>query len=253
MKNALMSDWIKMRKTWIKVLVILGPFGVVSLNALRYLQNYHGIVKPDNDAFNWALLIQNISHLLMPSLMLGVALIASLLAGLEHQGHAWKQLAVLPVSRVQIYVSKYIWVAGLLAISAALCAVGTFGIGFAFGFKTHIPWVQILQECFYPYFAAYGVIAIQLLFSLLFANQSFAITLGVLGMIISGLTDALSPEGMVHAETWARWVPWTYPSLSALMHGTVQHINFMYVIYGLLVGTAMTVLGIGLFVRKEVQ
>ncbi|WP_052353829.1 ABC transporter permease [Neobacillus jeddahensis] len=253
MKSALMSDWIKMRKTWIKVLVILGPFGVITLNALRYLQSYDAIVKPGDDAFNWALLIQNISHLLMPSLILGIALLTSLLAGLEHQGQAWKQLLALPVSRVQIYMSKFIWVTGLLAISATLCAVGTFGIGFAFGFTTHIPWVQVLQECYYPYFAAFGIIAIQLCLSLLIANQSFAITLGVLGMIVSGLTNALAPDGFNHAETWARWIPWTYPSLSAITHGTVQHIHFIYVIYGLVVGAAMVVLGMALFVRKEVH
>jgi lantibiotic transport system permease protein len=253
MKSALMSDWIKMRRTWIKILVVLGPFGVISLNALRYMQNFHGIVNQGDDAFNWALLNQNISHLLMPSLMLGIALLTSLLCGLEHQGHSWKQLFALPVSPVQIYLSKFIWVTGLLFISATLCAIGTFGIGFAFGFTTHIPWLKVLQGCYYPYFAAFGIVAIQLLLSLLFANQSFAITLGVLGVIVSGLTNALAPDSLAHAETWARWVPWTYPSLSSISHGAVQHINFIYVIYGLAVAVIMVAFGIRLFARKEVQ
>ncbi|WP_157067181.1 ABC transporter permease [Alicyclobacillus shizuokensis] len=253
MNGALVSDWIKMRKTWIKILVILGPFGVISLNAVRYALNYHGIVRPGDDAYNWALLIQNISHLLMPTLMLGIALLASLLSGLEHQGHAWKQLLALPVSRVQLYLSKFIWIAGLLAISATLCAVGTILLGFAFGFTPHVPWAGILEECYYPYLAAYGVIAIQLLLSVLVANQSFAITLGVLGMIISGLSDALSPDGLTHAGHWAPFVPWVYPSLSALTHGAVQHVDFAYVVYGLLAGGLLLALGTGLFARKEVK
>jgi lantibiotic transport system permease protein len=251
MKNALKSDWIKMRKTWIVALVILGPFGVISLNAMRYMHGNH-VGASHDDAFNWALLIQNISHLLMPSLILGIALITSLLVGLEHQGHTWKLLLSLPVSRVQIYVSKFIWIAGLLAISATLCAIGTFSIGLTFGFTTHIPWINVLQLCYYPYFAAYGIIAIQLLLSLHFSNQSLGITLGVLGMIVSGLTDALAPDALAHAETWARWIPWTYPSLSSISHGTVQHINFIYVIYGFIVGIAMVCLGVRLFVKKEV-
>lgn len=253
MKNALKSDWIKMRKTWIMVLIVLGPFGVIALNAMRYMHGNHVAVNSSEDAFNWALLIQNISHLLMPSLMLGIALITSLLVGLEHQGHTWKHLLSLPVSRVQIYVSKFIWITGLLAISATLCAIGTFAIGFTFGFTTHIPWIKVLQLCYYPYFAAYGIVAIQLFLSLHFSNQSIGITLGVLGMIASGLTNALAPDALAHAETWARWIPWTYPSLSSISHGTVQHINFIYVIYGFVVAFGIVSLGISLFMRKDVH
>ena len=252
MKHALKSDWIKMRKTWIVALAVLGPFGVIALNAMRYMHGNHIGVTHD-DAFNWALLIQNISHLLMPCLILGTALITSLLVGMEHQGHTWKLLLTLPVSHVQIYVSKFIWILGLLAISTTLCAIGTFGIGLTFGFTTHIPWIKVLQSCYYPYFAAYGIVAIQLLLASHFSNQSLGITLGVLGMIASGLTDALAPDALVHAITWARWIPWTYPSLSSISHGTVQHIHFIYVIYGMVVSTLMVCLGVSLFLKKEVH
>lgn len=252
MWGALRSEWIKMRKTWIKILVILGPAGVVSINALRYIQSYHTVVKPGNNEFNWALLIQNISHLLMPSLMLGITLIATLLAGLEHQGHAWKQLFAMPVPRFQLYLSKFLWLAGLLAISSTLCVMGTLGIGITFGFTSHIPWMNVLLECFYPYFAAFGIMAFQLLISVLFSNQTFAITIGVFGVIISGFSDALSPDGIVQAGSWAPFIPWVYPSLSAITHATVQHLDFHYVVYGIGVGLLLVGLGSHFFARKEV-
>lgn len=252
MWGALMSEQIKIRKTWIKILVVLGPVGIIFLNVARYVQSYHTIVKPGNNEFNWALLIQNVSHLMMPSLMLGITLLATLLSGLEHQGHAWKQLFALPVTRFQLYVSKFMWLAGLLAISTILCAIGTLSIGIAFGFTSHIPWENILGGCFYPYFAAFGIMAFQLMISILFSNQTFAITIGVFGVIISGFSDALSPEGIAHAGSWAPFIPWVYPSLSAITHATVQHLNFHYVVFGIGVGILLIVMGNSAFARKEV-
>ncbi|MFD1677989.1 ABC transporter permease [Alicyclobacillus fodiniaquatilis] len=253
MNEALMSDWIKMRKTWIRFLVILGPLGVIALNAARYAASYQSIVTPGADAQNWALLIQNVDHLLLPSLMLGITLLTSLLSGLEHRGHAWKQLLALPVSRSRIYMSKFILIAGLLAVSSTLCAIGTLCLGFAFGFTTHVPWLHVLGECYYPYLASYGVLAIQLLLSMLMANQSFAITLGVLGMIISGLSDALTHDSLTHAWHWARFVPWVYPSLSAATHATIQYLDIKYVICGLIASAVWLLLGSWGFTHKEVK
>jgi lantibiotic transport system permease protein len=252
MSGLLVSDWIKMRKTWIPFLVILGPLGVVGLNAVRYALS-HGIVVPGDDKHNWALLIQNTDHLLMPTLVLGVALLVSMLSGLEHQGHALKQLLALPVSRTQVYVSKFVWIVFLLAVSTTLCAVGMLGIGFVFGFSTHVAWMAVLQECYYPYLASYGIVAIQLLISLLVTNQAFAITLGVLGMIFSGLFDAITPDSLAHIWHVAMFIPWAYPSLSAVTHGTVQYLDTRYLISGLVVGGVMVVLGSVLFAKKEVK
>ncbi|MFB5189089.1 ABC transporter permease [Alicyclobacillus fastidiosus] len=253
MNGALMSDWLKLRKTWIPLLTILGPLGVVGLNAMRYVLSHGAIVIPGDDTHNWALLIQNTDHLLMPTLILGVTLFVSMLSGLEHRGHTWKQLLALPVSRAQIYLSKFIWIAGLLAVSSTLCAALTLCIGFAFGFSTHVAWLPVLRECYYPYLAAYGMIAIQLLISMVFANQAFAVTLGVLGMIMSGLTDAITPDSLTHAWHFALFVPWVYPSLSAVTHGAVQYLDVRYVVCGLVVGSAMVGLGSVLFATKEVR
>lgn len=239
MYGALMSDWIKMRRTWIKILVFLGPFGVVSLEGVRYAVLYSRIVKPGENAVNWVTLIGNINELLLPSLILGLALLASLFSGLEHQGHTWKQLLALPVPRIRLYVSKFIWLSGLLAFSAALCGMGMIILGLILGFGMHAPWLLVLKEASYPYLAAYGLIAIQLLVSVLIANQSFSITLGVLGVVASFAANVLP-----------HWLPWVYPPLAAPVQ-TSNHL--IYIIYGLVISCLFTILGTSLFMKKEVR
>lgn len=239
MKGALLSDWIKMRKTWVKILVFLGPFGVVSLEGVRYAILYNRIVIPGQNTVNWVTLIGSINELLLPSLILGIALLASLMSGFEHQGNSWKQLLALPISRAKLYASKSIWLIGLLAVSASLCAIGTIIHGLILGFGIHAPFTTILKEGFYPYLAAYGLIAIQLMVSVLIANQSFAITLGVLGVVASFASSVLP-----------KWLPWVYPALSAPVHNINQ---LEYVIYGLTFCIVLMVFGARLFVKKEVR
>lgn len=239
MLGALISDWIKVRKTWIMVLVFLGPFGVVSLTGVRYAVLYSRVVKPGQNAVNWSNLIFSINDFLLPSLILGLALLASLFSGLEHQGHTWKQLLALPVPRLRLYASKFIWLAGLLAFSAILCGIGTLILGLILGFGIHAPWLVILKEACFPYLASYGLIAIQLLVSVLIANQTFSVTMGVLGVVASLAFQVLP-----------KWLPWVYPPLASPVQST-HHV--MYIIYGLVVCCLFIALGTSLFMKKEVR
>jgi len=165
--------------------------------------------------------------------------LASMMSGLEHEGNMWKQLIALPISRVRLYLSKFVWLAGFLACSGALCAIGTVILGLALGFGTHVPWMTVLQEGFYPYLAAYALISIQLLLSILVSNQSIAITLGVIG-VIAGIAAHVIPF----------WVPWVYPVLA-----TPLQLNnpIHYVVYGLAAGLVILCFGASLFVRREVR
>ncbi|WP_368780994.1 ABC transporter permease [Alicyclobacillus fastidiosus] len=81
-------------------LVFLGPIGVVSLTGVHYAVSFEEMFHTGVN--NWPYLIQNINFLLIPALILGLTLIASLMTGMEHQGNTWKQLLAMPVPRVKI-------------------------------------------------------------------------------------------------------------------------------------------------------
>ena len=206
MWGALKSDWIKFQHTWILPLAILGAIGVNSLTRVHYLVSWHEMVPPGVN--HWAGLIQNMNFLTIPALVLGVALLASLMTGMEHQGNTWKQILALPVSRLKIYGSKFIWLLLYLAFASILAMVGSIITGDLLGFGNQpIPWHEVLREGFGPYIAAYALIAIQLLLSVLVVNQSFAISAGIIGVIISFAN--------VVAHVVPHWVPWVYPGEAA--------------------------------------
>lgn len=211
MVGALKSDWIKFQHTWILALVFLGPIGVASLTGVHYAVSYHEMVQPG--ANNWPMLVQNINFLLIPALILGLTLLASLMTGMEHQGNTWKQLLALPVPRWKLYLSKLIWLVLYLVLSSALAFVGTLIDGYLIGFAHQsIPWQALFQEGFAPYVASYALIAFQLILSVMIANQSFAISAGIIGVIVSFAYE-ISP-------VVPKWVPWVYPGAAAAYSST---------------------------------
>ncbi|MDB5083727.1 MAG: hypothetical protein JWN30_613 [Bacilli bacterium] len=237
MRGVLAADWIKMKHTWIKILVVLGPFGVISLNGLRYVLLYDHLVVPGAD--NWSPLIRSIHALLLMALMLGIGILAALNLSVEHQENNWKQLFAQPVPKYQIYLSKFIWLALLLAISGALTAAGTVILGLCLGFDSQIPWNLVLAEGFGPYLAAYGVIAIQLLLSANLSNQAIPLIVGVAGLITSMLTPLLPG-----------WLPWSFP-YRATPIGTSDMLP--YVGYGVSMGIGLLIFGAALFSRQETK
>lgn len=239
MWGALKSDKIKFRHTWILPLCILGAVGVVSLTGVHYAVSYHEMVRPGVN--NWPGLVQNINFLLIPALVLGVALIASLMTGMEHQGHTWKQLLAMPVPRIQMYLSKFIWTALYLLFATALAFAGTIILGFLLGFHAQIPWQAVFQEGFAPYVAAYALIGLQLILSVLVANQSLAISVGIVGVIVSfaNVITHLIPN----------WVPWVYPESAAPYAGSATH----FIVLSLIVCVLLLGVGIWMFIKHEAK
>lgn len=240
MLGALKSDWIKFQHTWILALVFLGPIGVASLTGVHYAVSYHEMVHVGVN--NWPALIQNINFLLIPALVLGLTLLASLMTGMEHQGNTWKQLLALPVTRLKIYGSKFIWLLLYLVVSSAVAFIGTFVDGYLIGFAHQaIPWHAVFQEGFAPYFGSYALIALQLLLSVLIANQSFAISVGIIGVIISFAN--------VIAHVVPNWMPWVYPgTAAAYSHAANQSILLSMVVCFLLI-----CVGIYFFSKHQVK
>ena len=136
MGRILSADRLKAKRTWIGILVVLGPLGVISLQAVNYGLRYDFLVTPGSDV--WGDLVRNIHQILVPTLVLGITLLAPTLAGLEHQAQAWKLMFALPVSKVHAYVGKFLRLAVLLLISAALAGIGTVLLGVSLGFGPDI-------------------------------------------------------------------------------------------------------------------
>ncbi|TCS95837.1 ABC transporter permease [Hazenella coriacea] len=237
----LSADWIKMKRTWLVWLTLLGPVFMLFAQSVNYGVRADYLLKfgweGKNSLFFW------IFALLGLTLMLGSCILAAMMAGHEHDANAWKQIFALPVSRWQLFISKAIWLCIFIGISALLTVVSMGIFGVVVGLPQPIPWVNLTKLIMYPYLATIPILAIQLALSLNMKNQAIPITVGVIGSI-------LGPIFAMDSNPYLHWVPLAYPSLADIGQNPEAG---MMALYGGLVGVALILIGAIQFSRKEVR
>ncbi|QJC50493.1 ABC transporter permease subunit [Paenibacillus albicereus] len=201
--RAMSAEWLKLKRKWILALAVIGPLGVVLLQAVNYGLRYDYLMKRHADD-PWGGLLQGTTGLMLPALFIGLALVASLSAGVEHAAGGWKQLLALPLTRMQVFAAKTIVLLLLLLLSCTLLLAFTLAFGFALGFGLEgLPWLDLLRQSYAPYAAAMPFVALQIGLSLAMSNQAAPMTIGVLGMVVS-MFGVLLPD----------WVPYNWPWLA---------------------------------------
>lgn len=235
MLTTLVSDFLKIKRKMIWFLIFLGPFGVVALEAVNFGLRYDYLTKLYADDL-WGGLIGEANFLAIPALMLGLTIITSMIASIEHQTNAWKQLLALPISKFKVFTGKFLLAAVLLFISSTLLFVGIIILGLFLKFSLEIPFVALLKMVYFPYFAAMPFIAFQIWLSITVKNQAIPLTIGILSTILS-LTAFNFPD----------WFPWNWLYLDSWG-------NPLYsALAGLCLGFILYIIGLIDFGRKDVQ
>ena len=174
MARVLASELIKIKRKMILFLVFLGPFGVIALEAVNFGLRYDwltGVYKDDL----WKGLIGEAAMLSVPTILIGLTILTSMIANIEHQTNAWKQLLALPISKMKVYTGKVLLTIILLLISCFLLMGGTIILGLALKFGTSIPLLYLLKMCFYPCLAAMPLLALQIWLAISMKNQAIPI------------------------------------------------------------------------------
>lgn len=201
MMRVIASDWLKIRGRGVWLLALLGPLGVMAIQALNFGLRLD-YMKSIYAGHLWEGLLEQTMQFVPMTLLLGSTLICSLIAGIEHQTGAWKQLLALPVSRISVFVSKLLLALMLLSVSCLLLPVFMAALGLLLGFPAvELPVIDLLRTGFPSFAAALPFTALQLWLSLVSRNQSLAVSVGVITAIMSPFLTSL-PE----------WVPtnWVY-------------------------------------------
>lgn len=235
MGKLLAADFLKIRKKMIWFLIFLAPVGVVSLQAVNYGLRYDYLMKT-TEADRWGGLLGGIHFLLTPALLLGIAIIASMVANIEHQMNAWKQMLALPIPRTSVYAAKFALVALLLSVSCVLLGIGTVLLGTVLDLGDKVPLTEVVKLAFYPFAASLPVLALQLWLSLTIHNQAIPLTVGIAGSIVSMFV------------TLPAWVVWSWPTLINEA-GKPEYSAGA----GLAVGIGLLLLGMIDFTRRDVN
>lgn len=235
MGKLLAADFLKIRKKMIWFLIFLAPVGVVSLQAVNYGLRYDYLMQT-TEADRWGGLLGGIHFLLTPALLLGIAIIASMVANIEHQMNAWKQLLALPIPRTSVYAAKFALVALLLSVSCVLLGIGTVLLGTMLDLGDKVPLAEVVKLAFYPFAASLPVLALQLWMSLTIHNQAIPLTVGIAGSIVSMFV------------TLPAWVVWSWPTLINEAGKPEYSVGA-----GLAVGIGLLLLGMIDFTRRDVN
>lgn len=235
MLRLLSVELLKIRKKLLWLLVVIAPLGVVGLQAVNFGLRYDYLSKLYADGL-WSGLIVNISNLALAALFIGLAIVASMSAGIEHQTNAWKMTLALPVSKGQVFGAKFLLNVLLLFVSSSLLVPFTLALGWALGFDGPVPIAELLRTAYYPLLAAMPFVAAQCGLSVHLANQALPMTTGIVGMI-AAMFGSWFPD----------WVPWKWPSM---LH--VSHEPLLFAGLGLALGAVVFVVGMTVFARKDV-
>ncbi|GBF77234.1 hypothetical protein PA598K_05770 [Paenibacillus sp. 598K] len=232
----LSTEWLKIRRKWIWLLVVLGPLGAVGLQVVNYGLRYDYLMSLYADDL-WLGLTRNVNILMLPSLFIGLAILASLTAGIEHQTNAWKQTLALPVTRSSVFVAKFVLTALLLLVSSSLIVIFTLIFGWLLGLEASPPMTTLLQAAYYPYLAIMPFVALHTGLSTIIANQAVPMTVGIVNLVLATFSLWM-PD----------WMPWIWPHLDNRYDEPLYS-----VLAGIVTGGLVLLISLVIFVRKDVR
>ncbi|UVI33823.1 ABC transporter permease [Paenibacillus spongiae] len=237
MMRVMSAELLKIRKKMVWFLVVLGPLGVIGLQAVNFGLRYDYLTKQYADDL-WGGLIGNVAMLMVPTLFMGLAILASMTAGIEHQTNAWKQTLALPISRAQVFAGKFLLSVLLLFCSSTLLVAGTIGLGAALGFDPGtVPYAKLLELIYYPYLAIMPFIALQVWMSVMMHNQAIPLTVGIVGTVFS-----------MFSTRFEDWMPYKWPYLINAADNPLYSVAA-----GVATGIVVLAAGTLNFVRKDVK
>ncbi|MBB4822997.1 hypothetical protein HNO89_000215 [Sporosarcina luteola] len=236
MIRVMLSEFIKIKRKLILFLIILGPLGVIGLQAANFGLRYDWLTSQYKEDL-WRGLIGEVTMLSVPTILIGLTILTSMIANIEHQTNAWKQLVALPVSKMKIFAGKALLSFILLFVSCLLLFFGTIILGLSLRFGTAIPLFYLLKMCFFPFLAAMPFLALQTWLAISMKNQAIPLTTGILGTIVS-----------LYGTGFPDWMPLKWPWLVNEWDEPVYS-----VLFGVATGLVLYLLSLIDFSRRDVK
>lgn len=218
LKKSFLSELIKVKNTSVLWLIIVAAAFLPIMQLLSYMHTNGSSIRLDVGENPWDSFARNsfaiCSVFIIPMF---VVLLVCLLLNIEHKSNTWKHLFVLPVSKKQIFISKYILIVGLLGIFYILFLTLVYldawfltnWIKQANPNHLSLSWPLIAGLTFQSFISTLPILAIHFWLSFRIKNLVNNIGIGFIG-IITGLVLA-SPG------TWDKvfYYPYAYPALLA--------------------------------------
>ncbi len=238
--RAVSAELLKLKRTLALRLAVCAPLLIVLLQFGLYLARGRTMSHGMNPLTGFVQGILTFWTILL--LPFYVALVAALLASIEHQGDNWKHILTLPIPQSTIYGAK--WFAGicLVLLSSILLLIAIFAAASVLRFITPawsalaLPLTMVNRGVMLSFCAAGLLFSIHMWISLRWRNFIPGLAVGIFGVVINII---ILPSGQMFLSL-AHLFPWSLPALA--MAPESPH-RLLAVTWGLLGGIAVSAIG----------
>lgn len=242
MKNVLYVERLKLKRSKLWLLYLIGPLLGVFLAYTNFFKNYALFMGPGDNAWieAWTQVALFMGPFVLPIL---VGIYSALICRSEHVGGGWKQLLALPVKRSNIFLGKFLTVVRMIIITMLILLIFFIGFGYIKGVEGSLPIFTILGYIIKSILACLPLILLQLIISI--RAKTFGIPLAVsIIFTLPAIIIASTPLGQIY--------PWTQPML-AMSPEDESPIQSYFLFYTLLIGTFIVLLFYGLrsFTKRD--
>lgn len=255
---SIQSEFYKSRKTLAFWSSILLPLLLCLAIALSFIFKHESLAKHPPQVL-WFYFISPITGI-MGSLLLPILVIYNTYAitNMEYKGDTWKSLFSLPLPKLSIYASKFIYIIFLTFLTMLLFAVLIIASGHTIElvrptleFGDFNPNEIIFKAFTKLFLSAIGIISIQFLMNLMWNDFLKPFGLGFLFTIVCSITANVGWK-------YATYLPYAFPSLTVMSvmkakKGAEMVILDQAAIYSLICGAIVFVIGYFMVARKTIK
>ena len=185
-----LADLRKLKLTWIWLVVLGLPLGANAAMLFDMSLRYRSYLVPrglERGFTSWQMLLIEHHHVLMWGAFLPVfvAIISALVYTVEFQHHAWRQLVSLPLSRLSVYLSKWLTILFFLFWMLALDTAGLLLVGLLFRFPEPLPLGLMARYAGFQLVVALAIAALHNWLSSYHQNLITPVAVGFVGTIVS--------------------------------------------------------------------
>ncbi|MBO1005029.1 ABC transporter permease [Pseudogracilibacillus auburnensis] len=242
MKNILFVERLKLKRSRLWLLYLIGPLLGVFLAYINFFKNYDLFMQPGDNAWieAWTQVALFMGPFVLPIL---VGIYTALVCRSEHVGGGWKQLLALPIKHSEIFLGKFLTVVKMVVITMIILLIFFIGFGYVKGVEGSLPIFTIFGFMIRGILACLPLILLQLIISI--KAKTFGIPLAVsIVFTLPAIIVASTPLGQIY--------PWTQPML-AMSPEDESPIQSYFLFYTLLIGTFIVLLIYGLrnFTKRD--
>lgn len=202
------AEMLKVKRTLALWMVFIAPLVVVTLQFLLMWQR--GETTSRFITNPWTLVYLSVFNFYAIGMLpLFITLETALLAGIEHNQKAWKQLFALPVPRATIITAKLLVAAGLIALSCLVLVFAAVACGYllaamfpAIDFSSGPPWGEMFAGAASIFIASWLILALHSWVALRWPSFAFASGFGM---------SATVGIALIASSKYWKVYPWALP------------------------------------------